>query len=200
VRISPDGKLIAFAEHPLGDFSGSVDIIDKSGKKTELSRDWGSVFGLAWRGNNEIWFTAYDTGDNPGLRAVTTSGRQRLLARTAGWMTLHDIFSDGRALLTRDGFFSGIMCLAPGQSKEHDLYWLDYSIARNLSNDGELLLFHEGGEAGGRDWTVYIRKTDGSPAIRLGEGFAMALSSDKKWAMVSPYGSPAQLIALPTAA
>jgi hypothetical protein len=201
VRVAPDGSHIAFAEHPLPtDFSGSVAVIDLSGKKTVLSRDWGSVFGLAWRNSDEIWFTAYDRGDNPGLRAVTLGGRVRLVSRVAGWMTLHDVASDGRALLTRDNFLSGVMCRAPGQTRERDLYWLDYSIARDLSDDGSLLLFHEGGEAGGRDWTVYVRGTDGSPAVRLAEGYAMALSPDKKWAMVSPYGSPAQLVAVPTGA
>ncbi|HLW78254.1 MAG TPA: hypothetical protein VKU44_01530, partial [Terriglobia bacterium] len=44
------------------------------------------------------------------------------------------------------------------------------------------------------------RGTDGSAAIRLGEGTAIALSPDGKWVMAQPQGSPAQLVLLPTKA
>ena len=36
---------------------------------------------------------------------------------------------------------------------------------------------------GGPKYAVYIRKTDGSPAIRLGEGNGLSLSPDGKWAL-----------------
>jgi hypothetical protein len=37
--------------------------------------------------------------------------------------------------------------------------------------------------AEGANRAVYLRKTDGSPAVRLGEGYAQALSPDGKWAI-----------------
>ena len=40
------------------------------------------------------------------------------------------------------------------------------------------MLFDESGEGGGAGYSVYIRKLDGSPAVRLGEGSAQALSPD----------------------
>jgi Tol biopolymer transport system component len=46
-----------------------------------------------------------------------------------------------------------------------------------------LLLFSERGEAGGAEGAVYLRKTDGSPAVKLGAGTGVALSPDGKWAM-----------------
>jgi dipeptidyl aminopeptidase/acylaminoacyl peptidase len=49
-------------------------------------------------------------------------------------------------------------------------------------------------------YEVYIRDTDGSPAIRLGEGGANALSPDKKWVIVQTPGAPEQLRLLPTGA
>jgi len=49
-------------------------------------------------------------------------------------------------------------------------------------------------------YAVYLRKTDGSPAVLLGEGGAVALSPDGKWAIVQPQGSPTQLKLLPTGA
>jgi len=50
----------------------------------------------------------------------------------------------------------------------------------------------------GANYAIYLRKTDGSPAVRLGDGAAMALSPDGKWVLSIPRGSPAQLALLPT--
>jgi Tol biopolymer transport system component len=48
---------------------------------------------------------------------------------------------------------------------------------------------------------VYIRKTDGSPAVRLGEGSAQALSPDGKWALaIAHIPADPQLAAYPTGA
>jgi Tol biopolymer transport system component len=46
---------------------------------------------------------------------------------------------------------------------------------------------------------VYLRKTDGSPALRLGEGEGIAFSPDGKWVLSTLAArSPAPLILLPT--
>ena len=91
--------------------------------------------------------------------------------------------------------------LAPGESKERDLTWLDYSLPTAISADGRTVLFTEGGEGGGPGYSVYVRATDGSPAVRLGEGFGQALSPDEKWAIAiqRPATDP-QLVAYPTGA
>ena len=60
---------------------------------------------------------------------------------------------------------------------------LDYSFAADIAADGRTLLFDEEGEAGGANYTVYLRKSDRSPVVRLGEGNALALSPDGKWAL-----------------
>ncbi|MCK6685281.1 MAG: hypothetical protein L6R30_22995, partial [Thermoanaerobaculia bacterium] len=62
--------------------------------------------------------------------------------------------------------------------------------------------FSEDGEGGGAAYAVYIRGTDGSPAIRLGEGKATSLSPDGKWALAIRTGSDGthQLAALPAGA
>jgi Tol biopolymer transport system component len=69
-----------------------------------------------------------------------------------------------------------------------------------LSADGKTLLLDEAGEGGGAGYSVYLRKTDGSPAVRLGDGVALALSPDQKWVLSTPLQSPEQLILLPTKA
>ncbi len=48
-RVAPDGKRVAFVDHPqTGDDGGAVAVLDLSGKKTKLSEGWDSIQGLAW--------------------------------------------------------------------------------------------------------------------------------------------------------
>ena len=201
-RVSPGGDLVAFCDHPTpGDDGGFVAVVDRSGRKRNLAGPFSTVVGLSWspRGG-EVWFTAADVGGNRALHAVTLAGQRRLLARVTGSLTLQDIARDGRVLITHDTSRQGIIGLAPGEAKERELSWLDYSSPRDLSADGTLLLFDESGEGGGEGYSVYIRKTDGSPATRLGQGGASRLSPDGKWALalVSMGSAGAQLVAYPT--
>jgi WD40 repeat protein len=55
-------------------------------------------------------------------------------------------------------------------------------------------------KSGGLSYAVYLRKTDGSPAVLLGPGGAVALSPDGKWAVSQTQDSPSQLRLLPTGA
>ncbi len=63
---------------------------------------------------------------------------------------------------------------------------------------GKTVLFGETGEGGGPKYAVYLRKTDGSPAIRLSDGIGVALSPDGKWALSRPNSIPSPLVLLPT--
>jgi hypothetical protein len=47
---------------------------------------------------------------------------------------------------------------------------------------------------------VYLRGTDGSPAVRLGDGVALALSPDGRWALARSATEPRRLFLLPTGA
>ena len=200
-RVSPGGDAVAFLDHPSqGVDGGSVAVVDGAGRKRTLSDGWHSVLGLAWApGGREVWFTATRSGGNRSLWAVSTDGRERLLAKTPGILTLDDVSSDGRVLLNHDLVRLGILGLAPGETKERDLSWLDWSLVRDLSADGKTLLFDESGQGGGTNYSIYVRKTDGSPAVRLGDGAAFALSPDGKWvASVSSGSAPRPLLLLPT--
>jgi eukaryotic-like serine/threonine-protein kinase len=200
IRLSPKGDAIAFIDHPeIGDDGGSLSVIDLSGKKTTLSNGWDSIQGVAWSpAGDEIWFTATRTGGDRSLYAANLSGTVRLLARVPGELTLLDVGRDGTVLLTRGNDRAGIIGLAPGAPKEKDLSWLDWSAPGDLSADGTTMLFTEAGEGGGPKYAVYLRKTDGSPAIRLSDGSGAALSPDGKWALARTNASPAPLVLLPT--
>jgi Tol biopolymer transport system component/predicted Ser/Thr protein kinase len=200
IRVAPKADMIALIDHPqLGDDGGAMAVVDMAGKKTTLSTGWDSIQGVAWSpGGDEIWFTATRTGGDRSLYAVNLSGSVRLLARVPGELTLLDVGRDGNVLLTRGNDRAGMIGLAPGEAKEHDLSWLDWSVPVDLSADGRTVLFFESGEGGGPKYAVYVRKTDGSPAIRLSDGAGMALSPDGKWALARPNATPSPLVLLPT--
>ena len=201
-RLSRRGDRVAFIDHPgLADDGGSIAIVDRSGKKTVLSDVFASAQGLAWSPDeSEIWFTAAEVG-NRALRAVSLSGRNRLLARVTGSLTIEDASRDGRVLIGDESRRLGLVALAPGETKERDLSWLDYSRPVGLSADGRSVLFFESGEGGGPGYSVYVRGTNGSPAVRLGEGNSSSLSPDGKWALaiLHKHTDP-QLVLYPTGA
>ncbi|SRR5579871_3924416 len=208
-RVSPKGDLIAFADHPLqGDDSGDLSVIDLNGKKKVLSEQWFTIQGMAWSPDGrEIWFTASKSGTDRTLYAETLDGKMRTIARLPGALMLYDIAKDGRVLLVRASWRRELIGFGP-DGKQHELSWLDYSYPAELSNDGKTLLFDEEGgggslaysKSGGYTYGVYIRSTDGSPAVLLGEGSALALSPDGKWAITQTQVSPAQLKLQPTGA
>ncbi len=173
-------------------------VIKLGSGKTTLADGWISEWGLAWRPRgDEVWFTAAVSGNNRVLRAVSLSGAQRLVFQAPGILTLHDISTTGRLLFSRDTSRIGLVSSRAGEKRERDLSWLDWSLLRDLSADGTTALFDETGEGSGSTYAVYIRKTDGSPAVRLGEGSAMSLSPDGKWAIAIPH-KPQRLTLLPT--
>jgi serine/threonine protein kinase/Tol biopolymer transport system component len=203
-RISRDGKRIAFCEHGVrGDDRGSVTIIDSDGGNAKSFGSFASLYGLAWSPkNDEVWFTADPavTTIARRLMAVNRSGDFRRLAAAPGDLTLHDVSSDGTAIIAIDDrerkiFFSG----SPG-SEDRELTWLDRAVLVALSPDGKQVLFHEGGKGGGSLGTIFLRKTDGTGAVRLGEGYAVALSPDQKWVLVVTPSTPPRYLLIPTGA
>jgi serine/threonine protein kinase len=202
-RVSPKGDAVAFLDHPLfGDDRGSVAIVDGAGNKKTLTVEWGTVQGVAWSASGEeIWFTASASGMSRALYAVTPSGRQRQVVAAPGGMRLQDISRDGRVLFVQDNERIGLLGLLPGETEARDLSGLDWALGAILSADGKTLVYTEQGEGGGAGYSVYLRRLDGSPAVRLGEGDARALSPDGKYVLSTPVRvSPVQMVLLPTGA
>ena len=199
-RLSPQGDRIAFLDHPrLGDIGGSVAMIDMAGRKVTLSSDWKALQGLAWAGD-EIWFTGSRTGKggSSALHAVSLTGRERTIFASPGTLKLNDIAPSGQVLITRGTTRGGIVGLGSGATKDRELSWFDYSTVGDLSADGTTLLFYEWGEGVGAKSTIFIRKMDGSDAVRLGEGRPLALSRDAQWALAVQDEMSGQLALLPT--
>ena len=201
-RVSPRGDSVAFFDHPvIGDDSGSLMIVDRTGRLTTVSADWITGYGLTWSPDGkEIWFTATRVGVARAIWAATAGGQERLLVRTPGELTIQDATRDGHVLITNDNGKVGIVGQAPGQTKENDLSNLDWSLVRELSTDGKMILFDESGEGGGSAHAIYVRKTDGSPAVRLGEGKAFGFSPDHRWVASMTIVPPKRLFLLPVKA
>jgi eukaryotic-like serine/threonine-protein kinase len=200
VRVSRDGKFIAFANHPVSyaDDAGSIVIIDTSGNVKTSSDGWNSIQGIAWSANNtEVWFAATSKSADRALYAVSLSGRLRSVLRAPVALQLHDISSAGHVLISRSDPFRRMIGLFGNGQREIDLTALNWSIPRALSTDGAKLLFIE--QAGSRVGNkVYIRRTDGSPAVQIGEGVAMDMSADWKWVLTLT--DKGKLILLPAGA
>jgi Tol biopolymer transport system component len=199
-RFSPKGDRIAFLDHPtLGENYGSVSIVDLAGHKSTLSSGWKQLKGLAWSpAGDEVWFSANRATRSELVYAVTLAGKERLILEAPGWMRLQEISRDGRVLLLEATPRSRIVCRTPDTPAERDLSWFDWSTAADLSGDGKKLLFYEWGEGVAGNPTVYLRDTGGGDAVRLGEGRALALSPDAKWALAFQAGAPPRLALLPT--
>jgi Tol biopolymer transport system component len=204
-RVSPGSDRIAILDHArLGDIGGSVAVLDREGNKVTLSSGWKALQGLAWSGKgNEVWFTGSRSGKggSSALYAVTLAGRERLVFSSPGTLRLHDISADGHyVLLTRGTTRGGIVSLGSNGARERELSWFDYSTVADLSSDGKTLLFYEWGEGVAARPTVFIRGTDGSDAVRLGEGRPLALSPDGQWALAVVDDASTQIALLPTRA
>ena len=183
-RVSPDGALVAFLEGPE---TMHLRIVDRKGALRTLSQDTGAGV-VCWSpdGRELWWFKQPNVGRviSTELHAIDLKGQERTIASLPGEFNLLDISADGRLLAEHVSRSYAMMGTFPGESGDRDLAWLDQSAPGSLSPDGKLLLFEDRGDAGGKTEGSYLRKTDGSPAVKLGEGSAGGISPDGKWALV----------------
>jgi Tol biopolymer transport system component len=200
LRFSPSGDRIAFFEHPVKwDDRGSVKVVSLTGRVAELSTGHAAEEGLAWSPDGkEVYFSASDVGFNYTVYAATLSGRKRVAHQGAGSLTILDVSRQGRWLASRDDMRNGIMVRPPGASANQDMSWLDNSAKPVLSADGRTVLFTEQGGNRNLNYIVCLRKTDGSPVVRLGEGTGLCLSPDGRWALAIVPTSPMQAMLYPT--
>ncbi len=203
-RISRDGKRIAFCRHAVrGDDRGSVTVIDADGSNEKQFGSFASLYGLAWSPKgDEVWFTADPRATTIArhLIAVNMSGTFRVLAAAPGDLTLHDVSADGTALIAIDDRERKIFFNSGDATEDKDLTWLDRAVLVALSPDGKQVLFHEGGKGGGTHGTIFLRNTESTTAVRLGEGYAIALSPDQKWVLTLVPSDPQRYLLIPTGA
>jgi Tol biopolymer transport system component len=184
LRFSPDGRRIGFWKKERGE--STLCVVDRAGGAVKVvSSGWASAAGSpGWDPDGEqLWFTASRVGGMDALWAASLSGKTRKLVGVPGTLELYDVARGGRALLGHHTLIRSLRGVAPGESSERELAWLDSSLPSDLSADGTTVLITEDGEAAGTGPAVYLRTTDGAPAVRIADGEGVALSQDKRWVL-----------------
>jgi serine/threonine protein kinase len=205
-RISPSQDRVAFVDRPQSGYtSGYVRAVDLAGKILASSERYGSTDGIAWRVENEVWYSSSLGGEESVVRALSMSGGSREVLRGAGSYVLRDVSQDGRVLLAQEKQSFETAGLAPGETKERDLSWLDRTYVEDITPDGRTIVFHEGGTGGfqiskTRQGAAFLRGTNGSAPVRLAMGQPLALSPDAKWALVFTARDPPKVELFPTGA
>jgi Tol biopolymer transport system component len=211
-RFSPKGDKIAFFEHPVGDYSGSIAVLDLASKKTTyITSDWQALKGLAWNPKtNDIWFGGSKENKTVSINAVSLSGQlqKRLYAVAGQNARVEDISDQGRILINQGTNHTTMIMLhdkLPGEVVKTPGAW---STSADISPDGKTLLFYQWGyeSSDGSDVSgVYLQRLEGSQPVKLGPGKALALSPDGNWALSLqparlqlPTRPQPQLILLPT--
>lgn len=203
LRVSPRGDAVAFAAFSsnAGD-EGRVVILGRDGRRiARSSREFTSIEGLAWApAGNEVWFAGTrNLGWADAIHSLSRTGKERIVLRFPGMVRLHDVSRDGRVLFSKDVWRTEIQFRTAKDAEQRDLSWLDSPILTDLAPDGERLAFDEWGLTTGPHPVAYVRNTEGSPPVELGEGFAPALSPDQKWVLVALFDPP-RLALVPTGA
>ncbi len=198
LRVSRDGTRVAFADHPFrSDDRGDFVIADRAGTLRRVWKDLSGTSGLAWGPDDrELWVA----GPSGSVFAVTADGSRREVLRDPVGVRLLDVAADGRILVARTQKRIGIGGRLAGDAAERDLTWFDYSVARDLSADGRLLLFFEAGEMAPSNYYVGLRRAADAAPVRIGEGNATSLSADGRWALVVDFTSRSRVRVLPTGA
>jgi WD40 repeat protein/predicted Ser/Thr protein kinase len=189
VRVSPDGKLVAFGEHAQrGNNDGQIKIVDSEGKLL-LSGPFAPSFdGLAWSPKgDEVWWG--------GIRATSIDGKTRTVWASPN-SYIQDLDRDGKVLFTDGTGRREIVGFPTLGGTPRNLTALNWSFPVDMSADGGRVLFTEQQR---EPPAVYVRGLDGSPAVRIGEGEACSLSPDGRWALTLK-GSERRPVLVPTGA
>jgi hypothetical protein len=186
IRVSPNGRRVAYVTRTNGHAIG-MTVVDQAGKKTFLGaisgqNTNGDKESLCWNPKGtEVWFRSFDPSEPGIVYAVDLQGRRRVALRLPSQIHLYDIARSGDLLLSTGSSQIGILGEAPGDTAERDLSCLDSGRVAGISDDGRVIAANVTGESGGEKGSVYLRKTDGSPAIRANDGHAYRLSPDGNW-------------------
>lgn len=193
VRAAPSGKWLALSDGGAG--PARVIVVGEDGVLAARSDVWPRVRGLAWSADGkEVWYSTSPNMWSCDIRAMAIGGKQRVVSSSPGLLMVHDIGRDGRVLLARESVHTGIRGCRGLRGPEQELGWLDWSWLRDIAQDGKTIVFTEEQASA----TIFLRAMDGSPAVKLGDGIAPALSPDGKWVLTVDRGPPRKLRLLPT--
>ena len=177
-------------------------IADQSGKTVAESQAYADWWGLAWTpGGREVWFSVAESGGRQcTLRALDLSGHERVIFRTPGAMTVHDISAEGRLLAAFDQISGRLEFRDSLSAPLLDLSWKEGGLVVDVSRNG-VVLFGEPGDSAGPDGAVYVRRPADQEPLRISGGEAVSISDDgtKELVVVRSPVRPNTLTIVPTA-
>jgi dipeptidyl aminopeptidase/acylaminoacyl peptidase len=206
VRVSPSGECLAFLANSTSPGRG-LEVVRRDGaQRTALAGGTRTGVGLAWSPDGrEVWYTDAGIGSiHVSLYGIDVHGRPRLVVALPALANVLDVARDGSTLLSLGDLRGDIVGWTPGDPHARLLSWLEFPTGVILSPGGRTVVFSESGQGGGAmGATVYARAIDGSPAIRLGEGYALDVSADGRFVVAldrSRREPSRELVAIPTGA
>jgi len=175
VRCAPRGNLVASFEVSAGANRSGLHVFDRSGGRArEIVQ--GDVSGFGWSPDaSEIFVSEQTDAGQSTISALSLDGRRRILWRGPGKVELQDVAADGTLLVTMSEEETGVLVQRDGTPTATDFGWLDNSIALDVSPSADALVLTTAFGDGG---SYFVRKLDGSPAVRIGAGTGLAWSHD----------------------
>ncbi len=196
-RVSPSGEYVAVFDTRTAN-ALTVKIFNRSGKLVISSQPFLDWWGLAWTPANELWFAVQETGGvETAVRGLDLNGRERVVFRAPGAVTLHDISVQGDMLVSFDHGLSRVELIETTDAAPQDRAWRDGGNLVGLSAAHGLLLSQSSGGPVG--WAYFWPPGNRQP-VRIAEGPPLALSPDGRKALVSSGLAPPTVSIVPTGA
>ena len=197
VRISPDGKQIAFIDHPLiPDDRGAVALVDAQGRVRRLTPVYATGRSLCWTPDGkEVWYTASLEGEDPGMYAVTPTGQNRTVLRSPTELVIEDISASGKVLLESVRFQIEMGVKRSNDNRSRDV---ETSVDLGaLTPGGEWIVFNR---FQGSDYQAYLKNINGAGAVKLGDGYGCGITADGRTVAALRTTEPHRLYLYPTGA
>jgi eukaryotic-like serine/threonine-protein kinase len=189
-RVSPSGDAVAFLHGQLS-LPQEALVVDRRGQARALTSlgGRGGGTGLAWTPNGkEVWVSTTNA-----IWSSRLSGVWKLVYQGVYEMRLEDISRAGVVLVNAQDSRRDLVLLPPGGQHERPLSWTDRTDLGALSDDGQEVVFTA---YSNQRLSTFIEHLAGSPPVKLGLGYAFALSHDGKWVLSRPddYREPLSLL------
>ena len=184
----PDGTRLVFHEHPLmDDDRGWVSLLDlRTGAVRRLTEEYGTLSGLAWAPGTE---TCFASGEEVICVAAAATAPARVVVRGASRLILQDIAADGacgRRIYTLHAKQGPRI-----RRERHGPVMEDIRADRADARRPQAVF-------GTIDYSILMRGLNRSPAVRLGNGFAIAFRR-QRWVLRSRPPSD-EIMIVPTGA
>jgi len=198
-RVSPSGDHVAFFDVRVP-AAFTVKVFDRAGTLVTESRPFQDWWALAWTPTNEVWIAASeDAGNQVSIFGLSLAGKERVVWRAPGAVTLHDISPPGDVLVSFDRGSVRAELMAGPQAAAVDRSWREAGRLSAHANNQTVLITGIG-DSGGPRGSVYVWLPGAEQPVRISDGTGLALSPDGKRALVVTRETPVTVTVVPTGA